>query len=337
MERGALSNIDNILAGLSKETRKRVALANTIELDRIPLASYRMTKALGGGLLRGRQFLYWGGKSSGKSSFLLQSIGEWQKQGLICAWIDAEASFDPEWATRLGVDVSELIVSPVKDTQSMVEVCTELMQLKVDVLVVDSITALVPLSWFDKKGDLKGLEGTGQIGSQSVDLARALKLLNGVNDQTCFILISQSRSNITTYGAIQQATGGQSVLFYSTAVIKLNSNSSDKEQIKGEVYIGNKLIEKNIGREVTFTIQFNKIGPPSSSATYDLYYDGADVGVDVVGEMIDVAVENDIIVKGGAWFNYDDLKLQGRANVVNYFRGNPEEYKSLKKKVLSSG
>ena len=323
-------SIDDILSGLSKETRKRVSIANTIELDRISLASSKLTQALGGGMLRGRQFLCWGSKSSGKSALFMQSVAEWQKQGMSCAWIDAEASFDPAWAERLGVDTSTLIVSLAKDTQSMVEICSELMLAKIDVIVVDSITALVPLSWFGKTGELKGLEGTNQIGSQAVDLARAVKLLNGVNTDTCLVLISQSRSNITTYGAIQQPTGGQSIPFYSTACIKLNASASDKNQIKGEVSAAGRTVEKNIGREVTFTVEYNKIGPPSTSGTYDFYYDGDSVGIDVVGELIDMAIENDIILRAGAWFSYGDLKLQGRPSVINYFRGNPEELLELK-------
>lgn len=120
--------------------------------------------------------------------------------------VDVEDTFDPDWASSLGVDTETLLVSKIKSSGEMVEVCSDFILNGVDVILIDSITALVPMSWYEKNGDPKGLEGTRQIGGQAVDLANAIKLLNGINHETAIVMISQIRNKITSYGAIQEPT-----------------------------------------------------------------------------------------------------------------------------------
>lgn len=162
---------DKILAGLDPKTRQRIQLASTVSAERQKTPSIGLNLALKGGLGYGRQVLIWGNKSAGKSSFCLQMIAMAQKEGKTCAWIDAEASYDPEWAKGLGVDSDSLIYSAAKTINDMVDVSTQLMEAGVDIIVVDSISALLPAIYFEKDStDLKKLEDTKQIGAEAKDM-----------------------------------------------------------------------------------------------------------------------------------------------------------------------
>ncbi len=330
-----MSDIDDVLSKLNKTTRKRVKLANETELVRLPMASTGLTEALGGGIGLGRQTLIWGSKSAGKTAQVLESMGVWQKMGYVCALVDVEGTFEKEWATRLGVNTDELLISSSKATDDVVEDVSDFMHSGVDIICVDSITSLIPLSWVEKNGELKGLAGTNQIGGQAVDIARALKLIHGANENTALILISQTRNKITTYGAIPEPTGGQSVAFYSTASVRLTAPKSIKDQKMMEVEQNGRLVEIPVGREVTFTIDYNKIGPPSQTGTYDFYYAGPEIGVDKVSEIVNLAKSHNIIKAAGAWVYYEELKFNGMLKALDYFRGNPDELKDLKGKIIN--
>ncbi len=157
--------IEDFLSQLDPELRKRVSNATEVEVKKQKTPSISLNNALKGGVGYGRQILIWGNKSAGKSSFCLQMIGEAQKEGKVCAWIDAEQSFDPEWATKLGVDTDKLIYSEARTINDMVDVATQLMKAKVDVLIVDSISALLPAIYFEKDSTgLKQLENTFLVG-----------------------------------------------------------------------------------------------------------------------------------------------------------------------------
>lgn len=314
----------------------RVEAASNLEIKKLELASVGLNAALLGGVGMGRQTLVWGNKSAGKSSMCLQSVGLAQKQGLSCAWLDSESSFDPKWAESLGVDTSELIVSSVKDIDSWTAVSCELMQEGIDVLVSDSISSLIPSTYFEKTDELKeGLEGTKQIGTMSKELGIAVNKFNYVNKKTALILISQARNKFNTYGAQLQPMGGEAMKYYSSTVIKLWSSASEREQITADITRGDKIISTPVGRPVTFTIEFNKIGPPNQSGQYDFYYGGSHLGVDQIGEIADLAEKAGIINKGGAWYNYGDQKFQGRQKMVNWLRDNPVIAEEITQKVLS--
>ena len=158
--------IDDILAALDPKTRARVKAAQDVKVEKQKTPSIGLNMALKGGLGYGRQVLVWGNKSAGKSSFCLQMIALAQKEGKTCAWIDAEASYDQAWAEMLGVDSSSLIYSPAKTVNDMVDVATKLMDAGVDIIVVDSISALLPAIYFEKDGnEMKDLQDTKQIGA----------------------------------------------------------------------------------------------------------------------------------------------------------------------------
>jgi recombination protein RecA len=325
-----MADIAQILSKLDKKTRDRVQAAIEIEVTKAETPSVSLNKALAGGIGYGRQTLIWGTKSAGKTALCLGIIAKAQEDGKTCAFVDAEGSFDPNWASRLGVNVDELIVSQVKTTADMVEVVTDLMSAGIDVVVVDSISGLLPSSFFEKKtGELSNLDDTKQIGGEARDLANAVKMLNYVNKKTALILISQLRNKITTYGAMHQHQGGHAVMFFSTTSIKLWASAREADQIEGEVSLGNKIYKTPIGRTVTWTVEFNKIGPPSQSGNYDFYYGGDSVGIDTVGEAVDEAERLGIIVKSGAWYKVFDETFQGKAKTVQWFKDNPEALDKL--------
>jgi len=317
--------IDNILAGLDPKTRARVQAAQDVKVEKQVTPSIGLNMALKGGLGYGRQVLVWGNKSAGKSSFCLQMIALAQQEGKTCAWIDAEASYDQSWAEQLGVDSSSLIYSPAKTVNDMVDVATKLMDAGVDIIVVDSISALLPAIYFEKDGnEMKDLQDTKQIGAEAKDMTHAVKMLNYANKNTLLVLISQQRNQFGSMHASHIPTGGMAVKFFSSTVIKLWSSEAEANAIKAGVAVGDKIIEQRVGRPVNWIIDYNKLGPPNLSGQYDFYYQGKSVGVDRVGETLDVAEMVGAVEKGGAWYTVNGERLQGRAKAVAYLRENPE-------------
>lgn len=326
-------DVSDIMSKLSPKTQKRVHAASQIKVEKQPMPSVAMTMALHGGLGYGRQSLIWGNKSSGKSSLCQQMIGDAQRNGKTCAWIDSEESYDPSWAKRLGVDSDQLLHSRVKTIEEMTEVGVELMQNGIDILVVDSISAFLSGAYFDKSNDLKDLGDTKQIGSDARDMGNALRMFNYVNENTALVLISQMRMKINSWGAVGRPTGGNAVEFFSSTTIKLTSSASDNAQKKGSVHIGDKIFQQPIGRSVNWLVEFNKLGPPNQSGEYDFYYDGDTIGVDPVGETVDIAERFGIITKKGAWYTVDGTQMQGRDTVIRNLRAEPELYNKIVKEL----
>lgn len=328
--------LDDILAKLDPKTRNRVQSAVNVQVNKQETPSIGLNLALKGGLAYGRQILVWGNKSAGKSSFCLQMIAMAQKEGKTCAWIDAEASYDPFWAEQLGVDSEKLIYSPAKTVNDMVDVATKLMEAEVDLIVVDSISALLPAIYFEKDGnELKDLQDTKQIGAEAKDMTHAVKMLNYANKNTLLVLISQQRNQFGSMHASHIPTGGMAVKFFSSTVIKLWSSEAEANAIKAGVKVGDKIIEQRVGRPVNWIIDYNKVGPPNLSGQYDFYYQGEVLGVDRIGETLDVAEMCGIVEKGGAWYTVNGERLQGRAKAVQYLRDNPEVVDKLVEEIYA--
>ena len=318
-------SLEDIMAKLDPKTRARVQSAQNVEVHKQLTPSIGLNVALKGGLGYGRQVLVWGNKSAGKSSFCLQMIALAQQEGKTCAWIDAEASYDQKWAEQLGVDSSSLIYSQAKTVNDMVDVGVKLMEAGVDVIVVDSISALLPGIYFEKDGnEMKDLQDTKQIGAEAKDMTHAVKMLNYANKNTLLVLISQQRNQFGSMHASHIPTGGMAVKFFSSTVIKLWSSEAEANAIKAGVQVGDKIIEQRVGRPVNWIIDYNKLGPPNLSGQYDFYYQGESLGVDRVGETLDVAEMYGLIEKGGAWYTINGERFQGRAKAVAYLRENPE-------------
>ena len=331
--------VEDVLAQLNPKLRK-----NVMSGDSVPATEYAATpsvglnRALNGGLPYGRQVLVWGSKSSAKSSLCLQTIGLAQKEGKVCAWIDAEMSYDKKWAESLGVDTTKLIVSTVRTINEMVDVGVQLMEAGVDIIVIDSITSLLPAIYFEKDSDeLKQLENTKQIGAESRDFSNAWKMLNYSNNKvkpTLLVLISQSRNNISAMYTSQQPTGGQATKFYSSTVIKLFSSESDNQALKGKIHVGDKIIEEKIGRKVRWDLQFSKTSPAFQSGEYDFYFRGDNLGIDSIGDLVDTAELMGIVSRTGAWYQLEDgTKVQGREGFINRVKEDLDLQESLKAKL----
>jgi recombination protein RecA len=330
--------MEEALASLDPRIRKRLSTGVGFKIERQETPSFGMNRALLGGLPMGRQVLIWGSKSSAKSSLCLQMIGQAQAEGKLCAWIDAEMSYSEEWAKAMGVDTDNLIVSQARTINEMVDVGTSLMNAGVDIIVIDSITSLLPAIYFEKGTDeLKELENTKQIGAESRDFSNAWKMLNYANNKvkpTMLVLISQSRNNISAMYTSQQPSGGQSTKFYSSTVIKLFSSESDNQAIKGKIKVGDKLIEEKIGRKIRWEIQFSKTSPAFASGEYDFYFRGDRLGIDSIGDLVDTAELAGIVERTGAWYVLPDgSKVQGRDGFVNRVREDLELQESIKEKL----
>jgi len=331
--------VEDVLSQLNPKLRKSVLVGDAVpKTEYAATPSFGLNRALNGGLPYGRQILIWGSKSSAKSSLCLQMIGLAQKEGKVCAWIDAEMSYDKDWAEKLGVDTSKLIVSQARTINEMVDVGINLMEAGVDLIVVDSITSLLPAIYFEKDSEeLKQLENTKQIGAESRDFSNAWKMINYANNKvkpTLFVLISQSRNNISAMYTSQQPTGGQATKFYSSTVIKLFSSESDNQAIKGKIHVGDKLIEEKIGRKVRWELQFSKTSPAFQSGEYDFYFRGDNLGIDTIGDLVDTAELAGLVTRTGAWYQLEDgTKVQGREGLINRVKEDLDLQESLKNKL----
>lgn len=320
-----MTTIEEALSQLDPRIRKRLGPAVGIKTEFQPTPSPGLNAALGGGLPYGRQVLLWGSKSSAKSSLCLQTIGLAQKEGKLCAWVDAEMSYDEEWAKKLGVNTEELIYSPARSINDMVDVTVALLHAGVDMIVIDSISSLLPAVYFEKdSSELKQLDQTKQIGAESKDLKHAWMMINYANNQekaALIIAISQARNNITAMYTQSVPTGGLSTQFMSSTIVKLFSSTSDAQSIKKKIKSNDKLIELKVGRKVRWEVTNSKTSPPGSSGEYDFYYRGDLIGVDVVGDLVDTAEMRGLVERTGAWYQLEDgTKLQGREAFIDKVR-----------------
>ena len=330
--------IEEALAKLDPKLRKKIGPGVGITTEMQPTPSPGLNRALGGGFPYGRQVLLWGSKSSAKSSLCLQTVGMAQKEGKLCAWVDAEMSYDEEWAKRPGVDTSQLIYSEARSVNDMTQAVVALLEAGVDLIVIDSISSLLPAVYFEKDSDeLKALENTKQIGAESKDLKHAWLMINWANNRekpSLILAISQSRNNIGAMYTQQQPTGGQTTQFMSSTIVKLFSSSSDSQAIKGKIKVGDKLIEQKIGRKVRWEVTNSKTSAPGDSAEYDFYYRGDMIGIDGIADLVDTAEMMGFVSRTGAWYQLEDgSKIQGREAFIERVRDDQKLQDELRGKL----
>lgn len=333
-----MTTVEEVFALLDPRLRKKITNGVGIKTEFQKTPSPGLNRALGGGLPYGRQILLWGSKSSAKSSLCLQTIGMAQKDGKVCAWIDAEMSYDEDWAKKLGVDTEKLIYSEARSINDMVDVSVALIKAGVDVIVIDSISSLLPAVYFEKDStELKQLENTKQIGAESKDLKHAWLMINYANNRekpALVIAISQSRNNLGGLYAQAIPTGGQTTQFMSSTIIKLFSSSSDSQAIKAKIQVGDKLIEQKIGRPVRWEVQNSKTSAPGDSGEYEFYFRGDNIGVDYIGDLVNTAEMLGVVERGGAWYKLPDgEKVQGKPAFIEYVRNNEEFREFLEDQV----
>ncbi|HGM2251115.1 TPA: recombinase RecA [Neisseria gonorrhoeae] len=278
-------------------------------LEVISTGSLGLDLALGvGGLPRGRIVEIFGPESSGKTTLCLEAVAQCQKNGGVCAFVDAEHAFDPVYARKLGVKVEELYLSQPDTGEQALEICDTLVRSGgIDMVVVDSVAALVP------KAEIEGDMGDSHVGLQARLMSQALRKLTGhiKKTNTLVVFINQIRMKIgVMFGSPETTTGGNALKFYSSVRLDIRRTGSIK---KGEEVLGN---------ETRVKVIKNKVAPPFRQAEFDILYGE---GISWEGELIDIGVKNDIINKSGAWYSYNGAKIgQGKDNVRVWLKENPE-------------
>ncbi len=291
-----------------------------VNVDVISTGSFGLDLALGvGGFPRGRIIEIYGPESSGKTTIALHTIAEAQKKGGICAFIDAEHAFDKFYAEKLGIDTSSLLISQPDDGEQALEIADNLVRSgAIDVLVIDSVAALVP------RAELEGDMGDSKVGLHARLMSQALRKLTGTIHKTgCIaIFINQLREKIgVMFGNPETTTGGNALKFYASIRLDIRRNAQIKD---GDEVIGNRTKVK---------VAKNKVAPPFRVVEFDIMYGK---GISRVGEVLDIAVDANIVQKSGSWFSYDGTKLgQGRDTVKSLLEDNPELLADIESKILN--
>ncbi len=279
------------------------------EIGAIPTNCLSLDAAIGvGGFPRGRIIEVYGPESSGKTTLALHVVASAQKTGGICAYIDAEHAMDPEYAGKLGVNIDDMLISQPDSGEQALEIAETLVRSNsVDVIVVDSVAALVP------RAELDGEMGDSLPGLQARLMSQALRKITAIvaNSRTCFVFINQLREKIGVFfGSPETTTGGKALKFYASLRLDIRRIGAIKD---GDKVVGNRTRVKVVK---------NKCAPPFREAEFDIMYGE---GISHTGDLIDLAVNNNVIEKSGAWFSYKGDRLgQGRENVKNFLKENTE-------------
>ena len=314
--------LDDAISQIEKKFGKgsvmRLGDRTAVDVDVIPSGSLTLDKALGiGGYPKGRIIEIYGPESSGKTTLTLHAIAQAQKQGGKAAFIDAEHAIDPVYAKNLGVDIDELILSQPDSGEQALEIAEMLVRSGViDLIVIDSVAALVP------QVELDGEMGDAAVGLQARLMSKALRKLSGVMNKTncTVIFINQLREKIgVMYGNPETTTGGRALKFYSSVRVEIRRS----EQIKQDGEI--------VGNKANIKVVKNKVAPPFKTTQVDIIYGK---GISRDGEILDLAVEGDIVEKSGAWYAYNGEKIgQGRENAKNFLLEHPAIFAEVEEKV----
>lgn len=292
-----------------------------MQVDAIPTGSLSLDMALGiGGLPKGRIVEIYGPESSGKTTLALHCIAEAQKKGGYAAFIDVEHALDPIYAKALGVDIDQLLVSQPDTGEDALEIAESLVRSgAIDIIVVDSVAALAP------KAEIEGDMGASHVGLQARLMSQALRKLAGsISKLNCVaIFINQLREKVgVMFGNPETTPGGRALKFYAS--VRIDIRRIDSLKVGSEV----------IGSRTRAKVVKNKIAPPFKEAEFDIMYGK---GISRVGELLDLAVQLDIIKKSGAWFSYDGNRIgQGRDNAKEFLRTNPEIAEKIEKELISN-
>ncbi|MGH7002068.1 MAG: recombinase RecA [Stellaceae bacterium] len=287
----------------------------------IPSGSISIDSALGvGGFPRGRVIEVYGPESGGKTTLTLHVIAEAQKLGGQAAFIDAEHALDPVYARKLGVDVDNLLVSQPDNGEQALEIAETLIRSgAVDIIVVDSVAALVP------KAELEGDMGDPQMGLQARLMSQALRKLTAIvsKSKTCLIFINQIREKIgVMFGNPETTTGGNALKFYASVRLEIRRVGSIKER------------EEVIGNETRVKVVKNKMAPPFRQVEFDIVYSE---GISKVGELVDLGAKAGVVENSGAWFSYDSQRIgQGRENAKRFLREHPESAAAIESKIRTA-
>ena len=309
--------LDQIEKQFGKGSIMKLGEAHAQKVECIPTGSLSLDIALGGGLPKGRIIEVYGPESSGKTTLTLHAIAEVQKSGGTAAFIDAEHALDPSYAKRIGVDVENLLLSQPDNGEQALEITETLVRSNaVDIIVVDSVAALVP------RAEIEGDMGDSLPGLQARLMSQALRKLTGVinRSKATVVFINQIRMKIgVMFGNPETTTGGNALKFYASVRMDIRRIGQIKQ---GENVIGNRTRVKVVK---------NKIAPPFREAEFDIMYNE---GISTSGDVLDLAAARDIVEKSGAWYAYNGEKIgQGREATKKYLQENPKVLAEIAKKV----
>jgi recombination protein RecA len=291
--------------------------AHKIDVATIPTGSLSLDLALGGGLPQGRIIEIYGPESSGKTTLALHAVAEVQKNGGVAAFVDAEHALDPEYAGRIGVNLDTLLISQPDTGEQALEITETLVRSSaVDIIVVDSVAALVP------RAEIEGDMGDAHVGLQARLMSQALRKLTGViaKSKTTVVFLNQLRIKIgVMFGNPETTAGGQALKYYASVRMDIRGS----EQIKdGDV---------SIGKHVKVKVVKNKVAAPFKIAEFDIMFNE---GISTAGDLIDLAVKHGLVAKSGAWYAYNDEKIgQGREAAKQYLKDHAELMKSLDQQI----
>ena len=308
------SAISRIEKDFGKGSVMKLGESERMQVEVIPTGCLNLDFALGvGGLPKGRIIEIYGPDSSGKTTLALHTVAECQKAGGIAAFIDAEHALDPIYAKALGVDIDNLYVAQPDNGEQALDICEALVRSgAIDIVVIDSVAALVP------KAEIEGDMGDSHVGLQARLMSQALRKLAGVISKTnaVAIFINQLREKVgVMYGNPEVTTGGKALKFYASVRIDIRKSESIKD---GSEVVGNR---------VKIKVVKNKVAPPFKSCVVDMLYGQ---GISRAGEVLDRAVEQDLIVKSGAWYSYKGQRIgQGRDNARKFLEDNPEIFDEI--------
>lgn len=313
------TTLEKLDKAYGKGTVMRLSDTKVLDIPVISTGSLGLDLALGvGGLPRGRVVEIYGPESSGKTTLSMHCIAEAQKKGGLAAFIDAEHAFDRAYAEKLGIDINNLLISQPDNGEQALEIAEHLISSgAVDIIVIDSVAALVP------RAELEGEMGDSKMGLQARLMSQALRKLTGVINKTgcCCIFINQLREKIgVMFGNPETTTGGNALKYYASVRLDIRRIGQIKES--ADAILGNRTRVKVVK---------NKVAPPFKVVEFDIMYGE---GISKVGEIIDLAVELEIVKKSGSWFSYDGNRLgQGRDAVKGIIKDNPELMEELEAKV----
>lgn len=314
--------LDQVLSDIEKQFGKGAVMKlgerEHQKIDTVPSGSISLDIALGiGGYPKGRIIEIFGPESSGKTTFALHAIAESQKLGGRAAFIDAEHALDPVYASKLGVNINELLLSQPDNGEQALEICEALVRSgAISIVVIDSVAALVP------QAEIEGEMGDSHVGLQARLMSQALRKLSGIVNKTntVVIFINQLREKVgIIFGNPEVTPGGRALKFYSS--IRLEIRKGEQIKLGGD----------SIGNRTNIKVVKNKMAPPFKSCSVDIIYGE---GVSILGEIVDLGVESSVLDKSGAWYSYNGEKVgQGKENVKEWLKNNPKIKDEIEKKV----
>jgi recombination protein RecA len=311
----ALAQIDR---AFGKGSAMRLGSREAIEIETISTGSLGLDIALGvGGLPRGRVVEIYGPESSGKTTLALHAVAEAQKNGGTAAFVDAEHALDPVYARKLGVDIDNLIVSQPDTGEQALEIVDTLVRSNaIDILIVDSVAALVP------RAEIEGEMGDSHVGLQARLMSQSLRKLTGsISKSKCLVIfINQLRMKIgVMYGNPETTTGGNALKFYASVRLDIRRTGQIKDR------------DDIVGNTTRVKVVKNKVAPPFKQVEFDIMYGE---GVSKIGEILDLGVKAGLVEKSGSWFSYDSIRIgQGRENAKTYLKENPEVADRLERAI----